>query len=102
MLRVGPIQVSGPSMPEKSYTDMSISQTSPLKAITTSLFGKSFYRFALFNNELMHDSRNGNVTTIGGTSASSPTVAAIFALVNDALLAAGKPQLGFVNPWLYR
>lgn len=22
-------------------------------------------------------------------------------MVNDALLAAGKPQLGFMNPWLY-
>ncbi|KAH0345038.1 tripeptidyl-peptidase 1 precursor, partial [Aureobasidium melanogenum] len=43
----------------------------------------------------------GNVTTIGGTSASSPTFAAVIALVNDALIAAGKPPLGFLNPWLY-
>lgn len=43
----------------------------------------------------------GNVTTIGGTSASSPTFAAVIALVNDALIAAGKPALGFLNPWLY-
>ena len=43
----------------------------------------------------------GNVTTIGGTSASSPTFAAVIALVNDALIAAGKPVLGFLNPWLY-
>lgn len=28
-------------------------------------------------------------------------MAGIFALVNDALLAAGRPTLGFVNPWLY-
>lgn len=39
----------------------------------------------------------GNITTVGGTSASSPTFAAIIALVNDALLAAGKPVLGFLN-----
>jgi tripeptidyl-peptidase-1 len=26
----------------------------------------------------------------------------ILALVNDALLASGKPVLGFLNPWLYR
>lgn len=39
----------------------------------------------------------GNVTTVGGTSASSPTFAAVIALVNDALLAAGKPVLGFLN-----
>lgn len=42
-----------------------------------------------------------NVTTIGGTSASSPTFAAVIALVNDALLAQGKPSLGFLNPWIY-
>lgn len=43
----------------------------------------------------------GNVTTIGGTSASSPAFAAVIALVNDALIAAGKPTLGFLNPWIY-
>ena len=43
----------------------------------------------------------GKIITIGGTSASSPTFAAIIALVNDALLAAGKKPLGFINPWLY-
>ncbi|GAB7354905.1 hypothetical protein MBLNU459_g5537t1 [Dothideomycetes sp. NU459] len=43
----------------------------------------------------------GNITTIGGTSASSPTFAAVITLVNDALIAAGKPPLGFLNPWLY-
>lgn len=43
----------------------------------------------------------GNVTTIGGTSAAAPTFAAVIALVNDALIAAGKPALGFLNPWIY-
>ncbi|KAG9857681.1 tripeptidyl-peptidase 1 precursor, partial [Aureobasidium melanogenum] len=43
----------------------------------------------------------GNVTTVGGTSASAPTFAAVIALVNDALIAAGKPPLGFLNPWIY-
>ncbi|CAD0100445.1 unnamed protein product, partial [Aureobasidium mustum] len=43
----------------------------------------------------------GNITTIGGTSASAPTFAAVIALVNDALIAAGKPPLGFLNPWIY-
>lgn len=36
-----------------------------------------------------------------GTSAAAPIFAAIIALVNDALLADGKPPLGFLNPWLY-
>jgi tripeptidyl-peptidase-1 len=44
---------------------------------------------------------NGTVRTVGGTSASSPTFAAVIALVNDALIAAGRPSLGFLNPWLY-
>ncbi|KAJ9655304.1 hypothetical protein H2198_005833 [Neophaeococcomyces mojaviensis] len=44
---------------------------------------------------------NGSVATLDGTSCSSPTTASIIALVNDALLAAGKSPLGFLNPWLY-
>ncbi|KAI0378056.1 tripeptidyl-peptidase [Hypomontagnella monticulosa] len=36
-----------------------------------------------------------------GTSASAPAFAALIALVNDALLAEGKPTLGFLNPLLY-
>lgn len=42
---------------------------------------------------------NGSNIRVSGTSASTPAVAAIFALVNDALLAAGKPTMGFLNPW---
>ncbi|POS74881.1 Pro-kumamolisin [Diaporthe helianthi] len=37
-----------------------------------------------------------------GTSASAPAISAILALVNDALVAAGKSPLGFLNPWLYK
>ncbi|KAI0659022.1 subtilisin-like protein [Cubamyces menziesii] len=37
-----------------------------------------------------------------GTSAASPTVASIIALINDRLESAGRPQLGFLNPWLYK
>ncbi|KAF2862115.1 tripeptidyl peptidase-like protein [Piedraia hortae CBS 480.64] len=45
---------------------------------------------------------NSRVRTIGGTSASSPTMAGVLTLVNDALIAAGKPPLGFINPMLYK
>ncbi|KAI8816570.1 peptidase S8/S53 domain-containing protein [Fimicolochytrium jonesii] len=45
---------------------------------------------------------NGTVVRLDGTSAATPAAAAIFALVNDALLAAGKKPLGFLNPWLYK
>ncbi|EIW56212.1 subtilisin-like protein [Trametes versicolor FP-101664 SS1] len=41
------------------------------------------------------------LTGITGTSASSPVTASIIALLNDRLLSAGKPPLGFLNPWLY-
>ncbi|KAJ7612696.1 family S53 protease-like protein [Roridomyces roridus] len=43
----------------------------------------------------------GETGTVGGTSASSPTFAAIISLINDKLIAAGKPVLGFLNPFLY-
>ena len=38
---------------------------------------------------------------IGGTSASAPVFSALIALINDARLAAGKPALGFLNPFIY-
>ena len=44
---------------------------------------------------------NGTAHLIDGTSASSPAVAGIVALVNDALLAEGKPPLWFLNPLIY-
>jgi len=43
----------------------------------------------------------GATGLVGGTSASSPTFAGIIALINDRLVAAGKPVLGFLNPFLY-
>lgn len=45
---------------------------------------------------------NGTVIPVDGTSASSPLFSSVVALVNDALLAAGRPTLGFLNPWLYK
>jgi len=38
---------------------------------------------------------------VAGTSCSSPIFASIIALINDELIAAGKSQLGFLNPFLY-
>lgn len=45
---------------------------------------------------------NGTLLRVDGTSAATPTIAAILSLVNDTLLAAGKPVLGWLNPWLYK
>lgn len=40
-------------------------------------------------------------TLVDGTSVASPITAGVLTLVNDALLAAGKRPLGFLNPMLY-
>jgi tripeptidyl-peptidase-1 len=45
---------------------------------------------------------NGNVVAVDGTSASAPTVAALFALINDELLRQGLRPVGWINPALYR
>lgn len=43
----------------------------------------------------------GSQMPIGGTSASTPTTAAIFSMLNEARLANGFAPLGFLNPLLY-
>lgn len=43
----------------------------------------------------------GRTVPVGGTSASAPVFASVIALLNNARLAAGKPVLGFLNPWIY-
>ncbi|KAK0641907.1 peptidase S8/S53 domain-containing protein, partial [Cercophora newfieldiana] len=45
--------------------------------------------------------QNGNLGQVLGTSASTPVVAAMVSLVNDARLRKGKPSLGWLNPILY-
>ncbi len=40
-------------------------------------------------------------TAYGGTSAGAPLYAAAFALINQRLVAQGKPVIGFANPTLY-
>ncbi|KAF2101176.1 subtilisin-like protein [Rhizodiscina lignyota] len=45
---------------------------------------------------------NGTVVRLDGTSAACPTAASVISLLNDALIAAGKKPLGFLNPLLYK
>merc|ERR1712028_97980 len=45
---------------------------------------------------------SGRFQGVAGTSASCPVVAGIFGLLNNARLAAGKPALGFLNPFIYQ
>ncbi|KAH9059257.1 subtilisin-like protein [Lactarius vividus] len=44
---------------------------------------------------------SGYVMSVEGTSCSSPIFASVVSLLNDRLIAAGKPVLGFLNPFLY-
>jgi tripeptidyl-peptidase-1 len=43
----------------------------------------------------------GGVQVAGGTSASTPIIASIVTLLNEARIAAGKGPIGFLNPILY-
>ncbi|KAJ6630312.1 family S53 protease [Mycena sp. CBHHK59/15] len=45
--------------------------------------------------------QDGSTGLVDGTSCSSPIFASVIGLLNDELLNAGKPVLGFLNPWLY-
>eukprot|EP00750_Incisomonas_marina_P018947 INCI3180.1.p1 GENE.INCI3180.1~~INCI3180.1.p1 ORF type:complete len:579 (-),score=115.44 INCI3180.1:537-2273(-) len=45
---------------------------------------------------------NGVTEGVAGTSASCPVTASIFAKLNGIRLAAGKPALGFLNPFIYQ
>ncbi|KAJ6484685.1 family S53 protease-like protein [Mycena sanguinolenta] len=44
---------------------------------------------------------DGELTGESGTSASTPSFASIISLINDRLIAANQPPLGFLNPLLY-
>jgi len=45
---------------------------------------------------------NGQISNYDGTSASSPSLAALFALMNEVLLTHGKKPLGLLAPLLYQ
>ncbi|KAI0261677.1 subtilisin-like protein [Gloeopeniophorella convolvens] len=44
---------------------------------------------------------NGEFSLTFGTSASSPVVGSMIAMINDARIAAGKGPVGFINPAIY-
>jgi tripeptidyl-peptidase-1 len=44
----------------------------------------------------------GEVQSVGGTSASTPTFASLVGLLNEARIKAGKPAMGYLNPFLYQ
>jgi len=46
--------------------------------------------------------KGGTFAGVAGTSASSPVVAGIFALLNNVRLSKGQPSLGWLNPFIYQ
>jgi tripeptidyl-peptidase I len=74
-----------------------------LNGLYDGLYNKSGRGYPDVAAQSNHDAiaYNGVLRTVGGTSAASPAFAAVIGLVNDALLAADKPSLGFLNPWIY-
>jgi len=44
----------------------------------------------------------GKVQSVGGTSAATPTFAGLVGLLNEARIKAGKPAMGYLNPFLYQ
>ncbi|KAI4754899.1 subtilisin-like protein [Aureobasidium sp. EXF-3400] len=85
---------------QSSAVDRYIDDTGDLDAGLYNQTGRDYPDVAAQGN---HDVFvwEGDISTVGGTSASAPTFGAVIALVNDALVAAGKSALGFLNPWLY-
>jgi len=52
------------------------------------------------NNILIHN--NGNWQIVGGTSAATPIIGGIVAIMNDFLISHNKRPVGFVNPLFYQ
>jgi len=46
-------------------------------------------------------SNGGSMTGVWGTSAACPVVASVFTQLNNVRFAAGKPSLGWLNPFIY-
>jgi len=97
-----------------TYTDMPSYQTKAVNAYLTggtTLPPKSYFNStkraypdvsAMGNNFLIYMEAYGGWSTVGGTSASSPTFAGVAAYLNDlSYKKKGKP-LGFLNPLLYQ
>ncbi|XP_068717998.1 tripeptidyl-peptidase 1-like [Montipora capricornis] len=78
---------SGPNIPPSSYFNASGRAFPDISAVCN--------HFWIVNNLVP-------VPGVMGTSASTPTVAGIISLLNDARFQNQKPALGFLNPFLYQ
>jgi len=77
---------SGPHMPPTSYFNPNGRGYPDISAVC--------YEFWIVDNMYLE--------LVSGTSASTPTVAGIISLLNDARLQNNKSTLGFLNPFLYQ
>jgi len=75
-----------PDYPEGTYNDTGLSRGFPDLAANG-----AHYNVAI----------DGNFTKVYGTSASTPVVAAILAMVNDARISNDQRPIGFINPTIY-
>ena len=64
--------------------------------------GMILYIRVLCPNRPIQVVTDGSTGGVSGTSASCPSVAGIFSLLNDARMAAGKPPMGHLNPFIYQ
>jgi hypothetical protein len=83
------LQAAGDSLPPSSFFDVKGRAYPDLSALAGTV---NPYCIAI-------DKQFGGVA---GTSAATPVVAGMVAQLNNLLLAAGKPPLGFLNPFIYQ
>ncbi|KZT03971.1 family S53 protease [Laetiporus sulphureus 93-53] len=90
--------------PQPSYQASAVSAyLSALGSNDTGLYnvsGRAYPDVAAYGSQF-EIYTGGALTIVSGTSCSTPTFAAVIALLNDELINAGKNALGFLNPWLY-
>ncbi|KAH9173055.1 family S53 protease [Lactarius sanguifluus] len=84
-----------------NYFDTPSYQTTAKTAYLTKLGSTYAGRFNTSGRGFPDIVSSGYVMSVEGTSCSSPIFASVVSLLNDRLIAAGKPVLGFLNPFLY-
>jgi tripeptidyl-peptidase-1 len=90
--------------PRPSYQDAVVPQyVSSLKGSFSGLYNPNGRAYPDIAAQGFHfvTTWNGTEVWLDGTSASTPAASAVISLVNDFLIASGRPPLGFLNPWLY-
>ena len=64
--------------------------------------GRAYPDVSMQGTDFLLVSNGTNVPDFSGTSCAAPSFASLVALVNDRLLAADQPPLGFLNPLIYQ